>query len=275
VKIREQLIHRDALGKARRAAYEFASALFDREPLKAENLRTLAKERELPVQTTTPFDRENGPADLDVGLNFVQAGFKLSADAPFSSPVVEEDAVYILALDRRLPSEVPPLESVVAQVTSDWRFEQAVQLARQAGQAFHATLTSGLAQGKSFVELCTEAKLKPVLLPPVSLSTRSLPEIERDLPLSQFKQVAFNTPIGQASDLVFTRDGGVIVHVQSRLPLDETKMKAELPGFTAMLRQVRQNDAFNEWFRKQAEEGLRNTALARTQAPEAPGAPKK
>lgn len=275
VKIREQLIQREALGKARRAAYEFATVLFDQEPLKAENLSTLAKERGLPVQTLSPFDRENGPTDLEVGPNFVQAAFKLAADAPFSSPVVEEDGVYILALDRRVPSEVPPLESVLARVTSDWRYEQAVQLARQAGLTFYATLTNGLTQGKSFVELCTAAKLKPVLLPPVSLSTRSLPEIERDLPLSQFKQVAFNTPLGQPSDLIFTRDGGIIVHVQARLPLDETKMKAELPGFTAMLRQVRQNDAFNEWFRKQAEDGLRNTALAQMQAAEASGAANK
>ena len=84
--------------------------------------------------------------------------------------------------------------------------------------------------------------------------------------LSQFKQVAFSTPVGKASDLVYTRDGGMIVHVKARLPLDETKMKEDLPRFTAYLQQVRQNEAFNEWFRKQAEEGLRNTAFARMQA---------
>lgn len=270
-KIREQIIHRDALNKARRAAYDFATVLFDQEPLQAGNLRALAQARELPVQALAPFDRERGPLDLDVGLNFVQAAFKLSADTPFSSPVVEEDAVYILALDRRVPSEVPPFESVRDRVTADWRYEQAVQQARQAGQAFQATLTNGLAAGKSFTELCTAAKLKPVFLPPVSLATRSVAEIERDLPLSQFKQVAFNTPVGQASDLIFTRHGGVIIQVQSRLPLDEAKMKTDLPAFTATLRQIRQNDAFNEWFRKQAEEGLRTTALAQMQAAEGPG----
>ena len=77
--------------------------------------------------------------------------------------------------------------------------------------------------------------------------------------------------MGQASDLIFTRHGGVIIQVQSRLPLDEAKMKTDLPAFTATLRQIRQNDAFNEWFRKQAEEGLRTTALAQMQAAEGPG----
>ena len=48
-------------------------------------------------------------------------------------------------------------------------------------------------------------------------------------------------------------------------------MKTDLPAFTATLRQIRHNDAFNEWFRKQAEEGLRTTALAQMQAAEGPG----
>lgn len=146
-------------------------------------------------------------------------------------------------------------------------------LARQAGAAFQVTLTNGLAQGRTFADLCTEAKLKPVLLPPFSRSTRSLPEVEQDLSLQYFKQIAFNTPVGQTSDLVPTRDGGMLVHVKSRMPLDETKMQAELPSFTAMFQQYRQNDAFNEWFRRQADEGLRNTALARMQPPEMQGSP--
>ena len=57
-KIREQIIHRDALNKARRAAYDFATVLFDQEPLQAGNLRALAQARELPVQALAPFDRE-------------------------------------------------------------------------------------------------------------------------------------------------------------------------------------------------------------------------
>ena len=137
-----------------------------------------------------------------MGLNFVQAAFKLSADTPFSSPVVEEDAVYILALDRRVPSEVPPFESVRDRVTADWRYEQAVQQARQAGQAFQATLTNGLAAGKSFTELCTAAKLKPVLLPPVSLATRSVAGLSATCPFPNSNKLLLTRRwTGQRSDL--------------------------------------------------------------------------
>jgi parvulin-like peptidyl-prolyl isomerase len=272
-KIREARIRNEALLRARKQANEFATVLFDREPLKAGNLKALAEEKGLSARVTEPFDREEGPKVPNAGMNFAQAAFKLSEETPFSAPVAGPDGVYVLAFNRRLPSEVPTLESILTKVTGDCRYEQAVALARQAGRDFLATLTNGLAAGKSFSELATGAKLKPVLLPPFSLSTRSLPEVEQDLSLAQFKQVAFSTPVGQASDLILTRDGGLIVHVQSRLPLDEAKLKENLPRFAAYLRQARQSDAFNDWFRKQADEGLRNTALARQQPPQMQGAP--
>lgn len=265
-KIRENVIRQQAFALAGKQARDFANALAAEEPVKVENLQRLAKEKGLTVNLTEPFDREDGPKELSVGPAFMQAAFKLTSDEPFTRPVPGNDAVYVLAFNRRLPSEVPSLESIRAQVTTDCRYEQAVAQARQAGGSFIATLTNGLAQGKNFSELCTAAKLKPILLPPISLSTRSLPEVEQDLALPQFKQVVFNTPPGKVSPLIPTRDGGLIVHVRSRLPLDETKMKTDLPAFTTYLRQVRQNDAFNEWFRKQSEDGLRNTAFAAMQA---------
>ena len=83
---------------------------------------------------TEPFDREDGPKDFDAGPNFASAAFKLAPDSPFTAPVVGGDAAYVLAFNRRLPSEVPSLESMAAKVTGDCRYEQAVALARQAGR---------------------------------------------------------------------------------------------------------------------------------------------
>ncbi|MEJ5238593.1 MAG: peptidylprolyl isomerase, partial [Limisphaera sp.] len=191
----------------------------------------------------------------------------LSADNPFSAPVIGPDAVYVLGFERRLPSEIPALEDILGRVLGDYRYEQAVQLARQAAEAFRAALTNAIAQGKGFAEVCTASNLHPVLLPPVSWSTRALPQVEQDLPLAQFKQVALSTPVGGVSPVVPTRDGAMLIYVQSQLPLDEAKMNQELPGFMAYLRRLRQNDLFNEWFRRQAEVALRDTQLARRAPP--------
>ena len=272
-KIREELIRGRALGEARKKALEFAGPLFDMKPVRAENLEALARTKGLNVSLSSPFDREEGPKELEVGPDFLKAAFKLTPDEPFAGPLIGKDGAYVIALNKKIPSEIPPLEQIRAQVTADYKYNQAMTLAKAAGVAFHKTLTNGLAQGKSFSAICADSKLKPVELPPFSLSTRSLPEVEDHVSLdgrNGLKQIAFSTPPGKASDFYPTSDGGLILYVKSRLPQDVAKMSAELPGFVASVRQNRQNEAFNEWFRKEMEKGLRDTPLARQQQPGLP-----
>jgi peptidyl-prolyl cis-trans isomerase D len=269
-KIREELIRGRALAEARKKALEFAGPLFDMKPVRAENLEALARTNGLKVGLSAPFDREDGPKDLEVNPDFLKAAFKLTPDEPFAGPLIGKDGAYVIALNKKIPSEIPPLDQIRARVAADYKYNQAMILARTAGVASYKTLTNGLTQGKSFSAICNEAKLKPVELPPFSLSTRSLPEVEDRISLdgrNGLKQIAFSTPSGQVSEFQATSDGGIIVYVKSRLPLDVAKMTAELPAFVASVRQNRQNEAFNEWFRKEMEKGLRDTPLARQQQP--------
>ena len=90
-------------------------------------------------------------------------------------------------------------------------------------------------------------------MPPFSPSTRSLPQIEDRVSLGELKAAATALAPGQASDFRVSRDGGFILHVQSRLPVDDAKLKLELPAYLTELRQERLYVAFNEWFRRQLE----------------------
>lgn len=249
---------------AKKKATEFATPLFDMEPLRADNLRTLAKEKGLTVQVTAPFDSEYGPNDLQVvGSDFAKKAFALTPEYPFAGPIVCLDSVYVIAFDKKLPSEIPALDQIRAQVVKDYERERAQALALKAGIDFHQMLTNELAQGKTFASICLNAKLKPVSVPPISLSTRELPAVEDHVALNQFKQLAFTTPIGSPSSFQQTSDGGLIIYVKEKLPLDEVKMSTSLPAFANYVRQNRQSEAFNDWFRKEAEKGLRDTPLAR------------
>ena len=254
---------------ARRKAVEFANPLFDMEPVKAANLDKMAQTNGLTVGLSEPFDRENPPAELGVALDFAQKAFARTPEDPFAGPILGSNAVYVIALNKKIPSEIPALERIRPQVVNEYRQSQALTLARQTGMDFSQTLTNELAQGKTPEAICAAAKLRLVDLPPFSLSTRLLPEVERHLPLNQFKHIAFSTPPGKVSDFQMTPDGGVIVHVKSKLPLDDAKITAALPGFLNAVRQSRQNEAFNDWFRREAEKGLRDTPLARQQPPPA------
>jgi hypothetical protein len=265
-RIRAELIRGRALAEARKKANEFATILFALEPTKA-NLEQLARTNRLAVSVSAPFDRSYGPKDLAVGVAFVKAAFALTTNEPFAGPLDGTDGAYVIAMDKAFPSEIPPLDKIHDEVTADYKYSEAVLLAHEAGMNFAKVLTNGLAQGKTFSAVCSELNVRPLLLPPFSMSTRALPEIEDHASLAQFKQAAFGTPLGKSSDFVPTSEGGFIVFVQSRLPLDEARMKADLPAFAAAIRQTRRNEAFNDWFRREAEKGLRDMPLARPAQP--------
>jgi hypothetical protein len=252
---------------AKTNAVAFANPLFDMEPMRAENLDKLAKEKGLTVKITAPFDRENGPKELEVGPDFAQKAFAATPQDPFGGPILGMNSVYVIAFNQKLPSEIPPLDKIRDQVVRDYQYSQALNVARTAGMGFYATLTNGLAQGKALAAICASTKLQLVEVPPFSISTRELPEVEGHLTLNQYKQLTFTTPPGQASNFQMTTEGGLIVYVKAKLPLDETKITAGLPGFMNAVRQNRQNEAFNDWFRREAEKGLANIPAFRQQTP--------
>jgi parvulin-like peptidyl-prolyl isomerase len=251
-KIRESAIREHALLEARRAAGEFAEKLDVMEPKAAGNLDELAKTNGLAARATAPFSREEGPAELKVGEKFSQAAFKLTQVEPFAGPIMADDGVYVVALKQQIPSEVPPLASIGAKVTEDYRMLQAMQLAHQAAAKFSTTLTNGLAQGKAFDAICADAGIKPERLPAFALSTETLPEKTEDqVPLPTLKELAFTTPVGKSSEPERSRDGVFILYVEKKLPVDKAKLKTELPAFLATVRQNRENEVINGWLSRE------------------------
>ena len=262
-KIREEMRKDYAMVTARKKANDFATVLLEMTN-QVDNLALLAKSNNLPVLTTEPFDRQDGPKNLEVGADFATRAFSLNpTNDPYAGPIVGQDGVYVIGFKSKVASVVPPLDQIREKVTADYRQQQAASSARTAAASFYTTLTNGLAQGKAFDAVCAEAKQSPVTLPPFSMSSREVsPQIEEQIPLNQLKQLAFSTAPGKVSNLQFTANGGVVVFVKSKLPVDEAKLKTELPAFLTRARQMRQNEAFNDWFRKEAEKGLRDTPLA-------------
>ncbi|MCX8091961.1 MAG: peptidyl-prolyl cis-trans isomerase [Verrucomicrobiae bacterium] len=268
---REWMLRTNALTRAHLAATEFARAVFDLEPMRAENLDKVATEKGLAVRVSKPFARDFGPDDLPVGPEFTRAAFALSAEEPLAGPFVGEDGAYVIALDRRLPSEIPSFDTLRETVTADYRFDEARKRALAAAEKFWSTATNAMAAGKPFAQLCREANLTPQELPPVALSTQELPGVESLVTLTELKRAAFTTPPGRISGIVPTRDGALVLFVRERRPPEPDRINAELPAFTRAVRDTRQNEAFNDWFRKEAEKGLRETPLLQRPPTGAPG----
>ena len=118
-----------------------------------------------------------------------------------------------------------------------------------------------MAADRGFASLCVTADLQPQALPAFSLSTQELPELGERTDLNQLKQAVFTTPVGKTSDFEATSDGGFVVYVQSRLPIDQAKMNSDLPQYIVAFRRERQNEAFGQWVNLEANRELRNTPV--------------
>lgn len=275
-KIKNEMRQGEALLAARRAAAELGNELISLpDPNKASNLEDVAKKKNLTVKVTKPFDRVSGLEEFEheevAGPRndeaqresfqnyFREKAFALSA-APerpvMFSPIPGRQGVYVIALKGKIPSEQQPFDKVKDKVATDYKNFMAQDMARKAGQAFHIALTNGLAAKKSFTEIATAEKVKVIDLPPFSTTTRSLTNLDARVSLRMLQNLASGIEVGQASPYLPAQpqaEGGFIFYHKANLPIDEAKLKTELPEFVNQVRMYRQNEAFQQWFRKQAE----------------------
>lgn len=261
--IREELHHQFAMMSARSRAAKFADPILSQNVIKAEALNAEALKENLEIKVSAPFDKTAAPAELGGSENVAKAAFALRDDEPIAGPLIGKDAVYVIARNKEIPSAIPAFDAVKDRVEQDYKATQALQDARIAAAAFAKLATNSIAQGKAFASVCAEAKVKSELLPPFSLSTRSLAEVEDYISLQQFKQVVSGTPVGHVSPAVPVMEGSVVVFVQSKLPIDEKKEAADLPDFIKLLRQARESEAFQEWFGREASQALGGIASLR------------
>ena len=73
--------------------------------------------------------------------------------------------------------------------------------------------------------------------------------------------------MGKASSVQWTADGGFLLFVASKQPLNESKMKADLPAYAQGVRQQWQTEFFNEWFGQQFVRSVRSPLLERKESP--------
>jgi hypothetical protein len=186
---------------------------------------------------------------------------------------VGQNGVYVIAFDKRIPSEIPPYEQIRSKVEQEFKNYEGASLARMAGIEAHQKITNSVAQGKTFESAAAEAGLKMVKLPPFSMSSRTLPDLDSRLSLNDVKQLAFSTEAGKISSFQGNADGGFILYVVGKIPVDEAKFASELAAFKNTVRQSRQTEAFNHWFSKEAAQALRDTPIGQPRPAPSLGAP--
>lgn len=265
VQLREDIVSQNANAMANVKATEFANAVYKVKPPTPAALINEALNRGLAVASTEPFVESARPAGLDDLVTLSQSLAKLSDKNPFTLPMRGTRGVVVAALTKIVPSEIPAYAAVQARVAEDYRRFKSQEAARVDGEAFAASVTNALAQGKSFAAAAAERAVRVVDLPPFTISAQTIAGLDPRLNPNAVKGAAFSLKAGTASGFQPTGDGGMVVFLKERTPVDEATLKAGLNAYLEEQRQQRRSFAFQEW----ASSEFKKSGLAELLKPDA------
>ncbi len=238
--------------EARKAANDLLTKLYalqeEQKNLFETNLVSLAKEAGLTTQVTAPFDASLGPIEVDFSARnpFASSVFALSAGNAVSlEPVRGQSAVYVVALNKRIPSQTPKFETKAEQVTEDYKDSEANRLMREAGTKLYDQLTKATGEGKSFSDAAKEAGQTAITFPAIGQRDRTQADIAKYVSYQNYAGTAFQTDVGQVSRYATVGDTGYLVYVKEEAGPSEEQLAEELPDFIDMNRQSRESAAFN------------------------------
>ena len=198
------------------------------------------------VKTTPEFSMEALPADLTaLGQAGTAAAFKLTEKESTSDALSVDTAYYILHLEKVTPSRQLTLEEARPQVVEQIKTERANEALTSTGNQVRTKIAEAVKAGKTFADAAKDAGQKLEVLPVFSIV-----ELPKDLPNSmEIITKAVELPVGELSDFVPVAEGGLIVHVDSREPIDEAQLKKDEATQFARVREMNSEAVFNEWLR--------------------------
>lgn len=251
-RIEKDLVEDQARRLAMRTVNEFTHGFNLEKTNTLQDFLALAARSNLTVHTTQPFDLMEGPKDLKLPERAIPILYRLQPEDPvLINPIPGEDGAYLFALKQRLPREIPTLAAVRDKVLEDYKHEQAKAMAKLRAEIFYNSLTNGLAQGQNFTQICLDSGQLPIVLPPFSRVTGEVTNLPPAVSLNELRNALADLSPGSATNVRESQHGYWIAFLRRRLPVDENKLKKELPLFLANLRERRQNEAANEWISRQ------------------------
>jgi peptidyl-prolyl cis-trans isomerase D len=232
----------DALVKLRNRAADFTQAMLE----KGADFAAVAAKFQVPVTVTQEFTQST-PDPLLAKLPAVSAAaFNLSKDQPNSDVVEGENGYYILHLEDIVPSQPLTFEQAKPKLIEQLKTERArEQLTTKAAEA-RAKIEADLKAGKSFADAAAAAGVKAETLAPFSIADRTKLDVPDQQEILE-KVIVLGEK--QISDFTPTEDGGLLVYLDKREPIDEAAFEKDKATLFPLFEKKKQDNAFQEWLR--------------------------
>ncbi|MGB8355737.1 MAG: peptidyl-prolyl cis-trans isomerase, partial [Chthoniobacteraceae bacterium] len=249
-----------ALKKLSEQAENFTQSMLD----KGSKFADVAAKFNVPVTTTDLFTQAAPDPKIAKIPGIVDAAFHVSKTDPDSDAIPGEngDSYYVLHLDDVVPSKPLTFEEASPQIMEALKANRAHELLSVKAGEVRNQIAARIAEGKSFADAVASTGLKAEAFPPFSLA-----EPNEEAPDSREVMYASSgLAEGEISQLVPTADGGILVHLDKREPIDEATFAKDKPLLLPAFTDEKLNSIFEEWLRKQ-KEGAKIQILNDTPSP--------
>lgn len=231
----------EALGKLGRAAEEFLVAMAEKDA----DFDAAAAQAGVKVEETAEFARREPPAALGSSPALAAAAFKLTTKQPVSEVLDTERGYYVLQLTG--VSEVRPLtfDEAKPQLTEQVRRTRALEAVNLKATEIRNKIDTELKAGKSFAEAAEAAGAKAETFGAFSMAEPKYegPDAE------QVMGTAFDMKEGALSPVTPTAAGVILVHVDKRPPIDDSKFAAQKDFLAYQLAANASAALFAEWLK--------------------------
>jgi len=222
-----------------------------------------------PVTEIPPFTQNTPDPKISSMPAVVDAAFHVTKDQPDSDPVQGENGYYVVHLEDIVPSKALTLEEARAQITEELKDSRAHEMLTLKASEARNKIDVDLKAGKSIADAAKAAGVKVETYTGLSLAEPN-PEVPGS---REIAGRASELADGAISEFIPSPDGGTLIRLDKREPIDEAKFEKDKAMLAPRLVDQRLNLVFADWLRKQRDEAkiqLPRTASSGQPQPPAP-----
>jgi hypothetical protein len=197
----------------------------------------------LEVKETPMFEEGKPPAELGGSAQVAEAAWKLTKEDPNSDAVGAQDKYFVLQLAGVEEAKPLTFDEAKPKLVEQLKEEKGQEALDLKSKEIRAKVEEAIKGGKSFAEAAAGAGAKAEKIPAFSPIER----IKNDPDAQAIMRVAGELSEGQVSEFEPTAGGGVIVHLDKKVPIDEAAFEKEKPTLADDLRSQKEELIFRDW----------------------------